>query len=99
QRENVLGLVAVIHDVEDVVDGDARSECGREPVADELQRLGKAGAGRAVAGHANSDRIAHAGPYTRAVGNVLGSPQMELCRWRGYTGRHEQSDPNSHGRL
>ena len=56
QRENVLGLVAVVHDVPDVIDGDAAAEFGGELVADEFQRLGEAGGGRAVAAHADFDR-------------------------------------------
>jgi len=59
QRQDVLGLMAVIHDVEDVIDLDAVAKLRLEPVADELERLGKAGGRRAVAGHLDCDRRRH----------------------------------------
>ena len=54
QRQNVLGLVAVIHDVADVFDRDAVAELRFKLVADEFQRLAEAGRRRAVAAHDGS---------------------------------------------
>ncbi len=89
QRQNVLGLVALIHDVPDVVDGDAIAELRLEPVADEFQRPGKTGGRRSVTAHADRDWIAHLFTfsntlrlrpgvlYTGVAGAVLGSPHQE----------------------
>jgi TRAP-type C4-dicarboxylate transport system substrate-binding protein len=62
QSEDVLGLVAVIHDVEHVVDRDAIAETRLEPVADECEGLAEAGRRRPVTGHADLDRLGHASP-------------------------------------
>jgi hypothetical protein len=66
QPQNVLGAIAEIHDVPDVFDVDAVAELGREPLADEFQGAAEAGGRRAVASHANLDRIAHASPRATA---------------------------------
>ena len=61
QRKDVLGLVAVVHDVPDVIDGHAITKPVQQFVADEFERLAEACGGRAVAGHADPERFRHAG--------------------------------------
>ena len=83
QREDVLGLVAVVHDVPDVVDGDAVAELGGELVADEFQRLGKAGGRRPVAAHADFDGILVSGRMTFAkTGIHTGGHARAYTLWR-----------------
>src|SRR6187397_2174803 len=75
QRENVLGLVAVIHDVENVFDRDVTAELLFQPVADELQRLAESCRRGTIATHSNFDWLAHfhllnCGPFYTAARNL-----------------------------
>ena len=67
EPQNVLGAVAEVHDVPDVLDVDAIAELGREPVADELQRTAESGRRGAVAAHADLDCHADL-PYLSRAG-------------------------------
>src|SRR5439155_3875916 len=62
QPQDILGAIAEIHDVPDVLDLQALAELGREPVADEFERAAKAGGRGPVTSHADLDPIAHACP-------------------------------------
>ena len=66
QPQDVVGAIAEVHDVPDVLDLDPVAELGFEPVADQLQRAAEAGGGGAVAAHADLDRIAHLSGPCRA---------------------------------
>ena len=59
QPEDVVGAIAEVHDVPNVLDVDAVAELGGELVADEFKRAAEAGGGGAVAAHADLDRVGH----------------------------------------
>ena len=59
QPEDVLGAVAEIHDVPDILHVDPVAELGRQRIADQFERARKDGRGRSVAAHADGDRIGH----------------------------------------
>src|SRR4029079_6452770 len=59
QRKNVLGLVAVITDVEDVLNSNVATELLFQPVANELKRLAEPRRRRPIAAHSNFDWLAH----------------------------------------
>ena len=58
QPEDVLGLVAEIHDVPDVADLDAVPERRFHVIADQLEGAAERGRGRAIAAQADLDRSA-----------------------------------------
>src|SRR5882757_7018344 len=59
QPQDVLGPIAEVHDVPNILDVDAVAELGRESVADTLEGETETGAWRPVAPHTNLDLIAH----------------------------------------
>src|SRR5262249_44216964 len=59
QPQNILGAIAELHDVPDILDLDALAEFGRQRVADELERAAEAGTRGAVASHADLNRVGH----------------------------------------
>jgi len=59
QPQDFLGLVAEIHDVPAILDVDAIAELLFQAVADKFHRLAEAGGRRAVAAHADLNRIGH----------------------------------------
>src|SRR4029078_5680297 len=59
QRENILGLLARVPDVEDVFDPDVIAELLFQPVADEFQRLAESRRRGTIATHSNFDWLAH----------------------------------------
>jgi hypothetical protein len=62
QPQDVVGAIAEIHDVPDVLDLDVVSEFAVEPLADALERAAKPGAGGTVAAHADLNRCRHQMP-------------------------------------
>src|SRR5438105_3312484 len=69
QPQNILGAIAEVHDVPDVLDAHAVAEFALELIAHHFQRAREAGRRRAVTAHANLDRVAHSVIFPLAVGS------------------------------
>src|SRR6266566_3658687 len=59
QPQDVLGAITEVHDVPDVFNFHAAAELGLQLIADALERAAKTGRWRAIAAHADRDRVCH----------------------------------------
>src|SRR2546423_12651824 len=79
QPQNILGAIAEVHDVPDVLDAHAVAEFALELIAHYLQRAREAGRRRAVATHADLDRVAHSVIFPLAAGPPHPAVLLRTC--------------------